>query len=307
MSLPTEIQKLFPPRPQLDPQLKIISRTPLEGGERWIIEYAVAENERVQAYLLIPARATAEHPCAAIIASHQHAGQFDLGKSEAAGLAGNSEMAYGLELFQRGFVVLCPDHAGFEERQQKRCPHQQPLEDRDYEHFLFLNALLHGESLTAKYLFDLQQAVDVLTTFDFVNASRLGVMGHSLGGQTALWLAAGDSRVKIAFSSCGVSQLRHIQDECILHNRAMYLPGLLKVGDMADVVASIAPRAVGMSHGTNDVIFPLEGIREIHHKAESVFKPEHFWSNIFEGAHSFPREIRHQAYNFLEKHLMMHP
>ncbi len=306
MSLPAEIQRLFPPRPQLDPQPKIISRTPLEGGERWVIEYAVAENERVQALLLAPTQATPKHPCPGIIASHQHAGQFDLGKSETAGLAGNPELAYGLELFQRGFVAFCPDHAGFEERQQTRRPHQQPLEGRDYEHFLFLNALLHGESLAAKYLFDLQQAVDVLTSFDFVDPTRLGVIGHSLGGQTALWLAAGDSRMKVAFSSCGVSQLRHIQDECILHNRAMYLPGLLEVGDMADVVASIAPRAVGMSHGTKDVIFPLEGIREIHRKAESVFESGHFWSKIFEGGHSFPREIRHHAYDFLEKHLRTH-
>lgn len=304
MSLPEKIQKLFPPRPQINPAIEIQSRTSLEQGERWVIEYAVEENERLQAYLLIPSAATPGSPCPAIIASHQHAGQFDLGKSEAAGLAGNPEMAYGLELFQQGFVVLCPDHAGFEGRQQKKQPHQQPLLGAQYEHFLFLDALLRGQSLTAKYLFDLQQAVDVLASLDFVDAAHLGVIGHSLGGQTALWLAAADTRIQAAFSSCGVSQIRHIQEQCFLHNRALYLPGLLNVGDMDDVVAAIAPRAVGMSHGSKDAMFPVEGILEIQQRAKNIFAPSHFWSLLFEGPHSFPQQIRQQAYSFLKQHLM---
>lgn len=303
MSLPAKIKKLFPPRPKIDPALQILKRNRIRGGERWLIEYAVSEGERVQAYLLIPeGEPGPRRP--GLIASHQHAGQHALGKSEPVGLAGDPDMAYGLELFQRGFVVLCPDHLGFEERRQKKLRGRQTLEGARYEQFLFLETILRGESLAAKYLFDLQQAVDVLAGFDFVDASRLGVIGHSLGGQTALWLAAADLRLKAAFSSCGFSQIRSIQEKGFLHNRAMYLPGFLQVGDMDDVVVSIAPRALGMSHGTGDAMFPMAGVKEIHRRAKAAFAPEQLLPIIFRGKHSFPDKLRRKAYAFLEKHLL---
>ncbi len=272
----------------------------MEGGERREIEYAVARDERVRAWLLVPEGGT-RRP--GVLASHQHAGQHHLGKSEPAGLAGDPAMAYGLELFRRGFVVLCPDHLGFEDRQQKKRRGQQVLRGVDYEQFLFVDAILRGGSLTAKYLFDLQQAVDVLADMEEVDASRLGGIGHSLGGQTILWLAAADPRLKAVFSSCGFSQIRDIQNEAFLHNRALYLPKFLQVGDMDAVVASIAPRAFGMSHGTQDAMFPLTGVREIHRRAKDVFAPCQLLAIIFRGRHSFPETIRKRAYAFLERHL----
>ncbi|MBE2203544.1 MAG: alpha/beta fold hydrolase [Chthoniobacterales bacterium] len=301
MSLPAKIKNLFPPRPKVAPALRVLRRTRIKGGERREIEYAVEKGERVRAYLLVP-DGTGRRP--GILASHQHAGQHHLGKSEPVGLAGDREMAYGLELFQRGFVVLCPDHLGFEDRRQRRLRGQQNLQGASYEHFLFLDALLRGRSLAAKYLFDLQQAVDVLAALDCVDASRLGGIGHSLGGQTILWLAAADPRMKAVFSSCGFSQIRSIQEKAFLHNRAMYLPGFLEVGDMDDVVAAIAPRALGMSHGTRDLMFPLSGVREIHRRAKATFAPDKLLPLIFRGGHSFSATMRRKAYGFIESHLL---
>lgn len=300
MSLPAKIRSLIPPRVKVAPALRTLHRVRIEGGERWEIEYAVAEKERVRAFLLVPKGGGRR---AGILASHQHAGQHALGKSETAGLLGAPEMAYGRELFQRGFVVLCPDHLGFESRQQAPRRGRQRLQGVDYEHFLFLDAVLRGGSLTAKYLFDLQQAVDVLAGLECVDASRLGGIGHSLGGQTILWLAAADPRLKAVFASCGFSLIADIQDKAFLHNRAMYLPGFLQAGDMDDVAAAIAPRALGMSHGTADAMFPLSGVRKIHRRARAEFAPEQLLSIIFRGTHSFPETLRRRAYDFLERHL----
>lgn len=300
MPLPAKIRKLFPVRVAVDPKLRLRKRTRIDGGARWEITYEVAEGERVHATLLIP-EGTGRRP--ALIASHQHAGQHALGRSEPIGEAGNPEMAYGRELFLRGFVVLCPDHLGFEDRRQSKRRDQQTLQGAAFEQFVFLDALLHGSSLAAKYLFDLQQALDVLAGLDFVDPSRLGVIGHSLGGQTALWLAAADRRIRAAFVSCGFSQVRTIQEKCFLHNRALYLPGLLQVGDMDDVAAAIAPRALGMSHGTADAMFPMSGVREIHRRTRKEFPPEKLLPIVFRGPHAFPEKVRQQAYDFLQSHL----
>jgi hypothetical protein len=53
---------------------------------RQTVEYAVEETERVKSFVLLPKNASGTAP--AVIAHHQHAGQFDLGKSEVVGLAG---------------------------------------------------------------------------------------------------------------------------------------------------------------------------------------------------------------------------
>jgi len=301
MSLSKKIRSLFPPRARVEPQLRIVRRTRIPGGERWLIGYQTAPRERVSAFLLVPNTGGDRVP--AILASHQHNGEFGVGKSETAGLGGDPEMAYGLELFQRGYVVLCPDHLGFEDRQQKAAQNRFPRAGKSYEHFLFADEILKGGSLAARYLFDLQQALDVLEQLSFVDAGRLGAIGHSLGGQTAVWLAAMDRRIHVAFSSCGFGTLRSIQRRQIPHNCAMYLPGLMRVGDMDDVITSIAPRAFGMCHGAADANFPVSGVRQIHARAKRSFPKEQLFQRIFPGGHAFPPRLRAQAYIFMDHHL----
>lgn len=76
--------------------------------------YNVEEGERINAWLLLPKQLKTNNP--AIIASHQHAGEYYLGKSEPVGLSSNTMYHYGLDLCLRGYVVLCPDHLCFEDR-----------------------------------------------------------------------------------------------------------------------------------------------------------------------------------------------
>ena len=296
------IAALFPPRPCVPPRTRIVSTEQTAFGSREIVTYDVARGERVRAILLVP-RGGGRRP--GILASHQHAREYWLGKSEPAGLSADARFHYGLELCRQGFVVLCPDHLGFEERQLGARPGRGGVaqDGRADEAVLFADALLHGSSLAARYLFDLQQALDVLCAEPRVDATRIGAIGHSLGGQTTLWLAFHDLRVRASFASCGFSTLAAVQARGIAHNFASYLPGLLCVGDMDDVVAAVAPRAFGMSHGRDDAIFPFEGVQRIRARARRAFPPGRFLSLALPGGHDFPAEARRQAYGFLRRHL----
>jgi len=89
---------------------------------RQTVEYAVEECERLKSFILVPKNATGPMP--AVLAHHQHAGQFDLGKSEVVGLAGDPDQAYGAELAERGYVVIAPDAIAFEERNWSKTPGQ---------------------------------------------------------------------------------------------------------------------------------------------------------------------------------------
>ena len=271
------------------------------------LEYDVEPGERVRALLLLPKGARGGLP--AIVASHQHNGEYWLGKSEPAGLSANRMYHYGLDLCLRGYAVLCPDHLCFEDRRppEYRRMENDALQHGNYERFTFTRVLAEGSTLQAKYLSDLTVAVDVLASLDAVDGERIGAIGHSLGGQETLWLAWHDSRIKAAVASCGFSQLRAILRDRINHNFAMYAPGLLAHGDIADVLCGVAPRAFFMANGDGDRIFPVDGVREIadaaaaHYGAMGV--PERFQSVVFEGGHSFPDGVKEQAYGFLDRYL----
>ena len=94
-----------PPRCPLNPT--VLSAVDCGVYVRQNVEYAVEEAERIKSLLLLPKNTCGTAP--AVIAHHQHAGQFDLGESEVVGLAGDADQAYGAELAERGHVVIAPD------------------------------------------------------------------------------------------------------------------------------------------------------------------------------------------------------
>jgi dienelactone hydrolase len=273
---------------------------------RTLAQYDVGTHERVGAYLLVPDHEPgAKLP--AVLAIHQHAGQFHLGKSEPAGLAGEAQYHYGLELARRGYVVLCPDQLGFEDRVPVNPGELDKNAGSANERFEAIKLLLEGSSLQAKYVADLVRAVDYLASLEYVDARRIGCIGHSLGGQETLWLTWFDHRIKAAVSSCGFAMISAILRDRINHNMALCVPGMLQLGDVDFLLAAVAPRPFFFSAGRGDLIFPIDSVECIKREAGKVYRrkgaSEALQYVIFEGGHGFPREIRRKAYDFLDRYL----
>lgn len=289
-----------------DPAPEVLETATLDGYARHLIEYGVEPDERIRAYLLVPDGA-ADAP--GVLAIHQHAGQYFLGKSEPAGLSANDEYHYGAHLVERGYVVLCPDQLCFEERRPPEYRRREGTspDDGDYERFEAMDRLLRGSTLQAKYLSDLAVGLDVLGGRSEVDADRLGALGHSLGGQEALWIAWYDDRVDAAVSSCGASRYAAIQREGILHNYAAYVPGFLAAGDTDDLLSGIAPTPLLITNGREDGIFPIDAVEAMADATEEVYAdaghPERFRSIVFPGGHGFPGDVRGEAYDFLDRWL----
>ena len=102
----------FPSKSELNPV--VVEQRDFGTHIVQLVRYDVEKDENISAYLLLPKNLKDKNP--AILASHQHGGEYYLGKSEPAGLSKNSMYHYGLDLCRRGYVVLCPDHLGFEDR-----------------------------------------------------------------------------------------------------------------------------------------------------------------------------------------------
>lgn len=268
------------------------------------VTYAVEPGERVAAWLLTPQGAPPADGWPGMLAIDQHANQYELGKSEPAGLVGDPQYAYGLELCRRGYVVLCPDLLCFEER---RPAPSDAMDDAGNERFEFTRRLLLGSCLQAKYLHDLTCAVDLLASLPSVNPNRLGVIGHSLGGLEALWLTWYDARIAVGASSCGFGLLHTLIRDRINHGFAMYVPGLLGVCDLDALVAALAPRAFLLTAGESDPLFPIDGVRTLVATTRSRYAeagaPERFRSILFPSGHSFPAEVKAETYAFIDRWL----
>ena len=294
----------FPDRVPLNPTSG--SRIGENAYTRELVTYDVEAGERVSAWLLMPQGAAPISGWPAVLAIHQHDNRYDLGKAEPTGLAGNAMYAYGRELCQRGYVVLCPDLLCFEDRRPApEVRHtNNALSDAGYERFEFTRRLLVGSCLQTKYLHDLTIAVDLLAPLPEVNHERLGVIGHSLGGLEALWLAWYDDRITAAVSSCCFGLLRTLVRDGINHGFATYIPGILEVCDLDALVAAVAPRAFLLTAGETDLLFPIDGVRSIVEKAEQHYTqegvPERFGAILFPDGHSFRDDVKAEAYGFLD-------
>jgi dienelactone hydrolase len=297
----------FPPRVPLRPT---VGEALDEGAyDRTRVTFAVEPGERVPAWLLTPHGSAPSGGRPALLAIHQHANQYDLGKAEPAGLAGDPMYHYGRELCQQGYVVLCPDLLCFEERRPAREARaaQKLLEGAENERFEFTKRVLSGSCLQTKYMHDLTCAVDLLASLPAVNRERLGVIGHSLGGLQALWLAWYDERIRVTVSSCGFGLLRTLVRQGINHGFATYVPGLLNECDLDTVAAALAPRAFLLTAGERDALFPFDGVRDIVATAQRQYAEmeasERFAAILFAGGHGFPDEVKTGAYAFLDRWL----
>jgi dienelactone hydrolase len=299
-----------PAKPPLD--LRLHETVDVDGiYERRLISYAVEADERAHAFLAIPYGLTA--PAPALVSLH---GTYPRGKEREAGLEENPEKAFLDQLARRGYVVIAPDHfvAG------ERIP---PEGAYDTTRFY----LKHPEwTAVGKAAFEHAIAVDVLQSLSCVNPERIGTLGHSLGGHGAYFLAAYDSRIRVAVSNSGCAPFRYnnkveawARDHFYIYlkpMRAGLLNGELPPIDMHEIMALIAPRPFLDMSALNDLIMgddpQLAGwtyrqrvlmLMKVMDAYELEGAAVNFSFYAHGQGHAAPHEVRQLMYGWLDKHL----
>lgn len=309
----------FPEPPTL--KIDTLERIEIENGLRLKIQYCVEKannsynrpDDIVRAYLFVPNH-KANQKMPAIIAIHQDGPNTHLGKKEPAGIDGDSTLSYGLELFKRGYVVVCPDRMGHCERRRIPNPNNEgSVSMRDL--FLLLNwsgqLLLDGRTYFGKEAYDLMRATDILCSYSFVDKNKLGAIGHSAGGENLVFFMFVDKRIKAGVSSCGFYNLenRFNEQSKSFPNPIYALQGLTKIGTSADFLGYIAPRPFLMTRGLNELGNPegslahVQETKEIEKHAMNYYNSDKLKTIYFDGGHAFPYNIRIECYNWLDKYL----
>jgi dienelactone hydrolase len=233
--------------------LQVIEIIRKDGYRIESMTYEAQSGIKIPALLLVPDGVTADHPAPAIAVWHQHNGEYHLGKSEPAGLAGNPMHHTGVALVREGYVVLCPDALCFEERQDPT----GKLRESAHERFEFLREVVRGRSMAWRNILEMKRAVDVLCSRPEVKSDRLGCYGHSMGSTHAWLVAPLEPRLICVVGNCCLPTYEAIEENHILHCMPNYVPGWKNTGDTPDIAALIAPRALHLNFGENDSGSPI--------------------------------------------------
>lgn len=262
--------------------------------------YTLTDAEWGYAWLLTPRNLTAKRP--AIIALHQTVPQ---GKDEPVGLDGDPQLAYGMELAERGFVVLAPDAIAFGERLGS-------LPTAYYHSAEAFFAAHPDGSVMAKMVFDVQRATDLLQLLPEVDGDRIGCIGHSHGAYGTLFAMLFEPRIQAGVISCGFTTLRADptperwwRNTALLPRLGFYEGQIAQAPlDFHHLLALIAPRPLMVVAGQRDAIFPnTDNMPQVLAYARQVYRlcgaPSDLHRWIFDGPHRFPTTARTHAFKLL--------
>lgn len=286
--------------------VKVIEDVTVGKMIRRKLTYQSDATDRVPAYLFLPVAtggspdretASTREPRmprqAAVLCLQQ---TTNVGKDEPAGVRGDASLKYALELAERGFITLAPDYPSFGE-------HAYDFDPK------------HGYvSGTMKAVWDNIRAVDLLETLPEVDPKRIGCIGHSLGGHSAIFTAVFEPRLKAIVSSCGFSSMQ--KDDIPSWTGPRYMPLIASEFkndpkrlpfDFHELVAALAPRPFFASAATKDDDFDVSGVKDVLNAARPIYalhgKADELIGHYPEAGHSFPDDARRRAYEFLERSL----
>jgi dienelactone hydrolase len=290
------------PGPEKRCPLDIRVEEEVDGGKyvRRLITYASEPGSRVPAYLLIPKDVLkGERKAAAILCLHGT--DNVVGHGTVVGLGTRPNRSYASELAERGYVTLAPNYPLLAKYQ----PDVKKL---------------GWESGTLKAVWDNMRGIDLLETLPFVDAKRIGAVGHSLGGHNSVFTAVLDTRIQVVVSSCGLDSFLDYYDGKEANwepekgwCQTRYMPKLANYkGKLAEIpfdfhelIGALAPRHVLIVAPTKDSNFRADSVDRIIAAAKPVYKlyghPDRLRLEHPEGAHDFAPEMREAAYKLFDE------
>lgn len=282
----------------LDVQVKEEVR--LARYTRQRVTFVSEPGDRVPGFLLIPHEGGGPRRRPAMVCLP---GSSKPGKDIPAGIVtARPNQLWAHELAERGTVCLVLDYPLLHTQEYAADPYQ-----------------LGYASCTMKGIVNHRRGVDLLASLPYVDAGRIGVIGHSLGGHNALFLATFDPRVRAIVSSCGFNVFsKHAGGDISAWASRYYMPRIAsEFGkdpgkmpfDFTEILASLAPRPVFVNaplHDTPD--FEVSGVRDCYDAALPVYRdvfraPGRLVMEYPDAGHDFPPATRQSCYAFLDRYL----
>jgi len=291
------MERVMGPLPKIDHKLPVAIDVLKEGrtdAYTWQrITYVAERGDRVPAYLYIPNNLPKGKRVAAVVSLHG----TDYRRY---GPDAQGDRRYGLELAERGYVVIAPDYV---------------LLNPEYATDPYKLGYISG---TMKGIVNHIRAVDVLVGMPQVNPARIGVLGLSLGGHNSLFLGVFEPRVKAVVTSAGFNTFgKYYGGKLKGWTSNRYMPRIatefqsrpdLMPFDFTEVLGVLAPRPVFVNAPLGDDNFEVSGVRDCVTAALPVYgkifaAEDRLVARYPEGGHGFDEKSRQEACRFLDRWL----
>lgn len=255
------------------------------------VHVPVAHGDTVAGYLLVP-DIRPEQGLPAIVAMHDHGAWFTIGKEKVVWPMDARKQTEAMRwvekcyegqfvadtLASRGYVVLVIDALYWGERNPFMLYGELAMDSlkrlnkrlkNEQEWFYGRYMEMAEEAWFERILADDKASVDYLMTLPYVDTTRIGVWGFSMGAYRAWQLAAEDRRVAWCAAANWMQgmpptdslterswQLQNVS------SWSMYRPSKDRVS-YGEIVSGIAPRPMLLQYGSHDKLFPYgeHGIR----------------------------------------------
>lgn len=289
-----KLEKLLGPSPEPAPLEVITSEcVELETHTREKVLLKTDGFGAIPAYVMVPGEIGEGDLRPGVLCAHGH-DAHNLGKEAVAGVDADERVReeislmnydYARQLVERGYVTIVPDWHAFGERFDRAS-----VGGRDPCNVIQNSVSWLGYNLLALDVHDARLVLDYLQGRPEVDAERLGMVGLSYGGRVTTFTAALDDRVSVSVVSgalnCFVERIRS-RGSC----GSQVVPGLLRYGDIPEVLGLIAPRPLMIERGLDDILLPAQYFEEGYSRLMRVYEAagasDRLSKDEFPGGHQF--------------------
>lgn len=205
-----------------------------------------------------------------------------------------------VQAVKQGYLAIAPTVRAFGETRSAEDLKKNSISSCDTQ---LMQDLLVGRTPIGERVWDISRLIDWALKTLPVQEQNIIVTGNSGGGTVSLFAAACEPRISIAIPAsyfCTFEQ----SIGSIEHCECNYVPGMLQLGEMADVAGLIAPRAFCAVNGVEDPIFPIAGVRTAFSNLQKIYKAAGVANNcaLYEG-NGGHRYYSDGAWPFVKLHL----
>lgn len=207
---------------------------------------------------------------------------------------------------QNGYVVLSIDALFWGERGRKEGV------SYDGQQALASNFMQMGASWGAFINMDDVRSAEFLASLPFVDKNKVGCLGFSMGAYRSWMLSAITDCIKASASICWMNTTEYLMTLTNNQNKggsafSMLIPGLRRYLDYPHVASIACPKPTLFFNGTQDKLFPVEGVKDAYSTMQSVWQSQkasdRLVTKIWEEKHFFNKEMQRETLEFFNKWL----
>lgn len=221
-------------------------------------------------YLLKPL-AAGDRPLPLVLTPHGHnqppiyAGVVADEAERRSMLDGQRDIA--VQAVREGYLAIAPTTRAFGETRT-----EQDLRDNKLSscRTALMHGLLVGRTPIGERVWDMQRLLDWALAELPVDAGRVAITGNSGGGTVSLFAAAVDQRFTAAAPGCYFNTFAGSIGS-IHHCDCNYIPGIMRLAEMADIAGLCAPRPFRVIAGVQDEIFPIAETRRAFAQLQRIY------------------------------------